>query len=51
MTKMNWVSIVSVGLVVLGNVAAVLMGLETISTATPVVLLALGVIGIHPVLK
>ncbi len=50
MTKLNWVSLVSAVLVVVGNVLAVLIGWETWQVASAPVLLGLGVLGIHPVL-
>ncbi len=50
MSKMNLLSILGVAFVVMGNVVSVSMGFETWQAATQPILLALGVIGIHPVL-
>ncbi len=51
MSTMKLVSLVGVITVILGNVTAVLFGFETVTTATQPILLALGVLGIHPVVK
>ncbi len=50
MSKVNWVSLIAAVLVVLGNAASVAMGWETWQVASQPILLALGVLGIHPVL-